>query len=511
MFSEAVLCVLCGSAVRILLGGAENVKMKGVPESNGIHMSKVLMAASEANPFAKTGGLADVVGALAPTPRCRGDEVAIVMPRYRNINLHNMRRIYDDLRVWLSDGNSYGTSVYTAVERDVPYYFIDCPVLYDREGLYGDAGGDYPDNHIRFAVFSLAALGVARNIFRPQVLHCHDWQAALAPVFINTRFHTDPTFIGMKTLLTIHNLGYQGIYPREALPEVGLDDTVFHPEALEFYGKVNLLKGGIRYSDALNTVSPAYAREIQTPELGFGLDGLLRARSGVLSGILNGVDYTEWSPEADPHIAAHYSAADLSGKLACKQDLLGEFGLPQAELDRPLIGMVSRFDSGKGFDLFENITDELAAEDCSLVALGTGDPKYQELFQSWAAAYPQKIGVRVAFDNGLAHKIEAGSDMFLMPSRYEPCGLNQIYSLRYGTVPVVRAVGGLEDTVDESTGFKFREYTGQALLETVRAALAAYRDRESWAAMMRRGMAKDFSWNASAAQYSELYRRLAVA
>jgi starch synthase len=472
-------------------------------------MSKILMVASEANPFAKTGGLADVVGALSPTLRAGGDEVAVVMPRYRGVPLENARCVYEDLRLWLGDTSCYAARIYSAVEREVPYYFIDCPPLYDREGLYGDASGDYPDNHIRFAVFSHAALAVVRYIYRPQVLHCHDWQSALVPVYMHTRFAADPTFLGLKTLLTIHNLGYQGVFPKEALAEIGLDKSLFHPDFLEFYSKLNLLKGGILFSDALNTVSPTYAREIQTPELGFGLDGVLRARSGVLCGILNGVDYTEWSPEADRYIAANYSAEDLAGKRVCKRDLLGEFGLPQETVDRPLIGMVSRFDSGKGFDLIEEAAGELAGEDCALVALGTGNPKYEEFFQSWAASEPGKIAVRVAFDNSLAHKIEAGSDIFLMPSRYEPCGLNQIYSLRYGTVPVVRATGGLEDTVDDTTGFKFREYSAQAMLAAVRAALAEFRSQEAWTARMRRGMAKDYSWKASAAEYAALYRRLA--
>jgi len=471
-------------------------------------MAKILMVASEANPFAKAGGLADVVGGLAAALGERGEEVAVVLPRYRSVPLENARRVWDDLGLWLGPAH-YPASAWQVVERQVSYYFIDCPALYDRDGIYGGASGDFPDNHIRFAALSQAALAVVRHLFRPQVLHCHDWQAALAPLYIHTRWDTDPTFFGLKTLLTIHNLGYQGLYPKEILPAIGLDDTVFYPDQLEFHGKVNLLKGGIRYSDALNAVSPAYAREIQTPELGFGLESLLRARSDALSGILNGVDYAEWDPQTDPHLTANYSAADLSGKRASKADLLSEFGLPAENLDRPLAGIVARLDSQKGFDLIEEVACELAAEDFCLVALGTGDPKYERFLQGWAAVNPEKIAVRIAYDNRLAHKIEAGCDLFLMPSRYEPCGLSQMYSLRYGTVPVVRATGGLEDTVDDETGFKFREYTGAALLEAVRAALAAFRDRERWTATMRRGMAKDFSWNASAAEYAALYRRLA--
>ncbi len=470
-------------------------------------MSKVLMVASEAAPFAKSGGLSDAVGALSATLRARGEEVAVVIPRYRCVRLEGARSVWDRLRLWLAPGTSYDVSVWLAHERQVPYYFIDCPSLYDREGIYGEAS-DYPDNHLRFAVLSQAALGLVRHVFRPQVLHCHDWQTALVPVYIHTRLEGDPTFMGLKTLLTIHNLGYQGIYPKRILAEVGLEESVFHPDALEFFGQINLLKGGIRFSDALNTVSPTYAREIQTPELGFGLDGLLRARSDMVSGILNGADYAEWNPDTDPHLAARYSASDLSGKRLAKQDLLKELDLPADDLDRPLIGMVSRLDTQKGFELVEEVAEELAAEDCAFAVLATSAPHLEEFLRGWAAAYPDKIAVRIAYDERLAHKIEAGADLFLMPSRYEPCGLSQIYSLRYGTVPVVRATGGLEDTVDPTTGFKFRDYTGASLLEAVREALAAFRDRERWRALMRRGMAKSFSWEASAEQYAALYRSL---
>ncbi len=471
-------------------------------------LPKVLMVASEATPMAKTGGLADVAGALAAALGALGHEAAILMPRYRGVPLENARRVYDDLRVWFGP-DCYTCTLYLAVERGVPYYLADCPALYDREGLYGDATGDFPDNHIRFAVLSRVALTAVRHVFRPHVIHCHDWQTALVPIYIHTRFAGDPTFMGLRTVLTLHNLGYQGLFPPEILPQIGLDDDLLRPDALEFHGRVNLLKGGIRFSDALTTVSPTYAREIQTPELGFGLDELLRGRGDALTGILNGADYSDWNPETDPFIAARYSAADLSGKAACKLDLLAEFGLPPEALHKPLLGIVSRFDSQKGFDLIEEIAPALAEEDCLLVVLGTGYAEHEQLLRELAAAHPEKIAVRVAYDNPLAHRIEAGADIFLMPSRYEPCGLNQIYSLRYGTVPVVRATGGLDDTIDESTGFKFREYAGPALFEAIRQALAAFRDRDRWEAMMLAGMRKDFSWNASAAAYSALYQRLA--
>ncbi|MBX5493882.1 MAG: glycogen synthase GlgA [Bryobacteraceae bacterium] len=470
-------------------------------------MTKVLMVASEATPFAKTGGLADVIGSLPRALRAQGDEVAVVLPRYRSISLQGLQRVYNDLPVWLGS-TGYPVTVYLARSADVPFYLIDCPSLYDRDGLYSSSGKDYPDNAIRFAVLSMAAISIVRHIFRPQVLHVHDWQASLVPVYLRRLFDLDPTFMGIRTLLTIHNLGYQGRFGREVLPQIGLDEGVWHPNGMEFYGDLNFLKGGIVYSDAVSTVSPRYAQEIQTPEFGFGLDGLLRLRSDVLTGIVNGVDYNEWNPETDELLPAKYSADDLSGKRLCKRELLKEFGLPVDHLDRPVIGIVSRFARQKGFDLIAQVADDIAAEDLSLIVLGTGEPQYEQMFRNLAWKYPQKVAVRVTYNNRLAHLIEAGSDMFLMPSRYEPCGLNQIYSLRYGTIPLVRATGGLDDTIEDGTGFKFWDYSGHAMLQMIRHALAVYKNRQEWLRMMRLAMQKDFSWDASAARYSALYASL---
>jgi starch synthase len=468
---------------------------------------KILMLASEVAPFAKTGGLADVVGSLPAALKALGHEVAVLLPRYGTVDLKGLRRVYDHLPVWVPP-RSFDTSLYLA-ERQTPFYFLDCPPLFDRPGLYGEEGEDYPDNHIRFAVLAQAALEFSRRVWRPNILHGHDWQAGLAPVYLRTVYANDPTFFGIHTLFTIHNVGYHGLFPAAAQSDIALAGTdAFRPEGLEFFGKVCYLKGGLNYSDALNTVSPTYAREIQTAEYGFGLDGVLRARSNVLTGILNGVDYTEWNPETDPSIAANYSTADLSGKRVCKQDLLSQFGLPPEAMDAPLIGIVSRFTSQKGTDLIAEVADAMVAEGYYMAALGAGEPRYEELFQALAARHPGRIAVRLGYDNPLAHKIEAGSDLFLMPSRYEPCGLNQIYSLRYGTVPVVRATGGLDDTIEPGTGFKFWQYTGSALEGALRAARQAFADREVWQAMMRAGMAKDFSWSISAAQYAGLYRSL---
>jgi starch synthase len=472
-------------------------------------MAKVLMVASEAVPFVKTGGLADVVGALAQALAAAGDEVAVLLPKYRTARVERVERVFYDLRIWLG-ATSYTVGIDRALRGGVPYFFIDCPPLYDRAGLYNEKNVDYPDNHIRFAVLSRTALEVVRYLFRAQVVHCHDWQAALVAPYARHLLAGDPTFLNLRLLLTIHNLGYQGTFPPSALAGIGLDSAVFHRDAMEFYGQVNTLKGGIVWSDAITTVSPTYAREIQTPEHGFGLDGLLRARSAVLSGVLNGVDTVEWNPETDRHLSKPYSGADLDGKRADKLALLAEFGLPSRP-ERPLIGIVSRLADQKGFDLVAAIREDLMAQDLALVALGSGDPRYEEMFRELALRYPDRAGIRIGYDDALSHRIEAGADIFLMPSRYEPCGLNQMYSLRYGTPPVVRATGGLNDTIDEETGFKFEEYTPQALMTAIRAALAAYADPADWRERVRRGMRMDFSWNRSASQYSALYRRLSNA
>jgi len=479
----------------------------------------ILMVASEATPFAKTGGLADVLGALPAALAERGENVAVVLPAYRENRYPGAtREAYRNL--WIPIGPGYRVDIQQttihqsgqqAADRGVTYYFVQCPALYDRDGIYGSGPADFPDNHLRFSVLSMAAVGVARHLFRPDVLHLHDWQAGLTPVYIREHFRGDPTFRRVKTLLTIHNLGYQGIFPPEALAQIALNPRLMNPDQLEFFGRVNFLKAGIAWSDAISTVSKGYAREIQTPEYGFGLDGFLR-RHGPITGIVNGVDYGEWNPEHDTHIARNYSASDLSGKRVCKQALLAHYGLPQDNLDRPLLAMISRFAAQKGIDIVADAASRMLREDLTLVVLGSGDPKYESMFRALSQAYPDKVGVQFGYDTGLSHRIEAGADMFVMPSRYEPCGLNQIYSLKYGTVPVVRATGGLDDTIDEGTGFKFRDYSGDALLETVRVALRAYQDpfqyNDQWVRRMRRGMEKDFSWRASAGEYVELYRRL---
>jgi len=465
------------------------------------------MVASEAAPFVKTGGLADVLGSLPAALVKRGDEVAVVLPRYRTALIDSSERIWHEMP--LSVGPHHFTvAIDQVIRQGVRYFFVDCPPLYDRPGVYNERNVDYADNHIRFALLNQAAIGIARHIFRPHVFHAHDWQAGLLAPYLRSTFSGDPTFFGSKCVLTIHNLGYQGNFWALRMQEVGLDPVLYHTEGLEFNGMISFLKGGIVFSDAVTTVSPTYAREIQTPEYGFGFDGLLRSRNYKLHGILNGVDYTEWSPETDSNLPAHFSSEELSGKAECKRQLLAEMGLPY-DAARPLIGIVSRFADQKGFDLVAEIAAPLADENVGVAVLGSGDKRFEDMFRQFNAARPDKFGVRIGYDDALAHRIEAGSDMFLMPSRYEPCGLNQIYSLRYGTVPIVRATGGLDDTVDSTTGFKFDEYSPRALAEAIGEALQAYQFRDRWTERMRRGMAKDFSWDASAAEYQGLYAELA--
>lgn len=465
---------------------------------------KILMVASEAAPFAKTGGLADVLGALPAALAKLGDEVAVVMPNYQSVRAVDVKRTWNLLPVTV--GSAYfATSIDEVLHNGVRYFFVDCPQLYHRAGIYGDALGSYPDNHVRFAVLTQAAIGIARHIFRPHVFHCHDWQTGLLPHFLKTAYAADPAMLGTRSVFTIHNLGYQGNFDATAVRDLGLDPVHFHMEGLEFHAQLSCMKAGIVYADAVTAVSPTYAREIQTVEHGFGMDGVLRTHAAKLTGILNGVDYSVWSPEVDPHLAAPYSSSDLTGKAACKRGLLREMGLPE-NLNRPLIGIVSRFAEQKGFELILGIADWLMEQDVALAILGAGDAPMQDAFRALAAEHPAKLAVRIGYADALSHRIEAGSDMFLMPSRYEPCGLNQIYSLRYGTVPIVRATGGLADTVDSGTGFLFEEFTPEALQAAITRALRAFSNRAAWTGRIHRGMAKDFSWDASAQAYRDLYQ-----
>ncbi|HEX4229825.1 MAG TPA: glycogen synthase GlgA [Bryobacteraceae bacterium] len=464
-------------------------------------MAKILMVASEAAPYAKTGGLADVLSALPKALVRAGEEVAVVLPYYRNTPVSSARPIYERLAFGLGPFR-YAANILARLDGGVRYLFVQIPELYDRPGLYGES-----DDHLRFAALCQSALGIARHLFMPNVIHGHDWQAGLLPVFLKDTYANHPSYLGLKTILTIHNLGYQGQFPIGALADLGLPRRLYDSGVLEFHGGINFLKAGLVMSDRLTTVSPRYAREIQTPQFGFGLDGLLRRRSDVLTGILNGADYGRWDPATDPLIPAHFHRGDLAGKAVCKRTLLAEAGLSDTRASKPLIGVVSRFASQKGFDLLMQIPHEVAAADVTLVVVGSGDQRYEDFFRWYQSAYPDRVSVRFGYDDHFAHLIEAGSDMFLMPSRYEPCGLNQIYSMRYGTLPLVHATGGLDDTVDGDTGFKFWGFTPGELLECIRAALRVY-GTDRWEAMVVSAMRRDFSWEAAAQKYLALYRNL---
>jgi starch synthase len=478
---------------------------------------KILFVASECVPFAKTGGLADVIGALPQCIAKKGHDVEVLIPRYRKISLDRLTNVVPHLSIPLGDRQK-ACSIWKASEPPAggeKIYFVDCPEYFDRDEFYGEKGVDFPDNAERFALFSRAAIQFARQSpAPPDVFHCHDWQSALIPVILKHENSNDRFFERTRTVFTIHNMGYQGLFDAAVMKSAGLPASSFHIQGLEFYGKVNYLKGGITFANAITTVSVKYSQEIQTAEFGHGLEGVVRSRAADVHGILNGIDYSDWSPAVDRFIIKNYTPESLDGKLECKLDLLKEYHLPE-QLTRPLIGIISRLDDQKGFDLVSEGIETILSSGPLFAVLGSGKPKYESLLQRIAGAYPQQFGLRLAFDNKLAHKIEAGADLFLMPSRYEPCGLNQLYSLKYGTVPVVRATGGLDDTVEhfnpstgQGTGFKFNDYTARALAATVREALETYKNREVWRRLMRSGMTKDFSWNASAGRYIRLYTSL---
>jgi starch synthase len=474
----------------------------------------IAFAASECVPFSKTGGLADVVGALPRALAALGHQVSVYIPRYRQTKLTDPQTVVRSITVPFDDKYRFCSIVTAGPSTGVRFYFVDYPPYFDRDALYGSPAGDYPDNAERFALFSRAVLEASKVLGVPHVFHCHDWQSALVPVMLRTLYAEDPAFRDVATVFTIHNMGYQGLFPPDTLPLLMLPWDLLTMSKMEFFGQVNFLKGALVYSDYVTTVSKKYSQEIQTTEYGFGLEGVLRDRAATVTGILNGIDYDEWNPQTDQFIAAKYSPQDPSGKLKCKQDLLQAFGIPNVDAKVPVIGIVSRFAAQKGFDLIAQIMDRLAREEMIMVVLGSGDRLYEEMFQRLNKQFPNKIAAKVAFDNAIAHKIEAGADLFLMPSRYEPCGLNQMYSLKYGTVPIVRATGGLDDTIEpwdartgKGTGFKFSEYNGEALLLTIKHALLAYRDPSSWQTLMRNGMTRDFSWGASAREYGKVYER----
>ena len=470
------------------------------------------MIASEAVPFAKTGGLGDVAGALPGALAALGAGVTLVLPRYRGAAGGT-----EVARFPLTVGGR--TLEAGFVEHELApgarAVLVDCPDLFDRPELYGTGNADYPDNAFRFGAFARAALEFAgRQNLCPDIVHAHDWQAGLAPVHVRTLYASHPELSRAALVFTIHNLAYQGLFPPHWMPALDLGWDLFGIDGVEFWGKVSFLKGGINFSDVITTVSAKYAREIQTPEYGFGFDGILRRRADRIIGILNGIDAAAWDPSRDPHLPEPYNADMLDRKRASKRALLETVGLPDDEpaLARPLVGMVSRLVDQKGFDLLAALGERLLALDAAFVLLGSGEARYETQWQGLAARAPGRVAVRIGFDEHLAHLIEAGADLFLMPSRFEPCGLNQMYSLRYGTVPVVRATGGLDDTIvnwsprtGRGTGFKFTEASPEALLAALRKALELFRDPPAWRSIQLQGMACDYSWEASARHYLDVY------
>lgn len=468
---------------------------------------KILLAASEVFPYAKSGGLADVAGSLPIAISKLGHRVSVVMPRYSIDSIESRtERLPQDLIIW---GQRSGT--YVDRSAAVPTYFIDGPQYFARGRLYGE-----PDDVERFAFFSRGVVEFAKSQGdRYDVIHSNDWMTGLVAAYLKVLHADDPAFAGVRTLFTIHNLAFQGLFGRDLLPKFGLPDWIYRTEkGIEFFGQASALKTGIVFSDAVSTVSPTYSEEIQTPEFGERLDGLLRARRDDLFGILNGVDYDEWNPATDPYIAARYSATDLRGKEVCKRDLLQAFGLPEVP-GRPLISCISRLSEQKGFDLVLQAADRMLDRGVAFVLLGSGVETYERAFQQLRDRRPSQVGIYLGFSNELAHKIEAGSDIFLMPSRFEPCGLNQMYSLRYGTVPIARAVGGLQDTIESfdrttrrGNGLKFYDYASDQLVEKVNEALAVYEDKDLWRTLILNGMANDFSWDVSARRYIEVFENL---
>ena len=471
------------------------------------------MVTSEARPFAKTGGLADVCGALPRALGRLGHRVTIVLPKYRGT---------------VTDGAAgepaqvpFGLHAYPvrfieqAVAENVTAVLIDAPALYDRDGLYGDRAGEYGDNAFRFAVLSRGALEYARlRGRRPSVIHAHDWQAGLVPLYARTALRDDPTIGGVRCVLTIHNLAFQGQFDPGELTWIGIGHDLYTPQLLEFHGRASTLKAGVVFSDVITTVSPTYAREIVTPDYGFGFDGILASRAADLVGIVNGIDTDTWDPNTDRHLPVHFDRASLERKQEVKRALLEYVGLPSDEraMRRPMFGIVTRLTHQKGCDLFAAAADRLMAMDAGWIMLGSGEAWCEDLWRQLAGRHPERVAARIGFDEQLAHLIEGGSDMFLMPSWYEPCGLNQMYSLRYGTVPVVRATGGLHDTVidvdasADGTGFKFEHYTADGLLWAVDRAIATFHDRARWQTIQQNGMKQDFSWDVSAREYVKVYR-----
>lgn len=478
---------------------------------------KILVAASEAVPFCKTGGLADVVGSLARVLASRpGHRVALFLPLYRAVRAAPFRLEPVPGHFWVPIGEALEKArLWRAPWGGVEVFFVDHPKYFDRDELYGTAAGDFPDNDERFIFFCRGVLeGLKFVDIKPDVLHCQDWQSALIPAYLETRYHIDAYYARTASVLTVHNLAYQGQFTKDALFLAGFGWADFTPDKLEFYGGVNFLKAGLVYADALTTVSPTYSKEIQSAEFGRGLEGVLKHRSADLSGILNGLDLDYWNPSTDPHIAERYSEEKAAkGKAACKLALQKSAGLELAA-STPLVGVVSRLDDQKGLDVAVQALDALLSGDLQLAAVGSGVPELQDAFQRLAERHPGKVLFRTGYDEPLAHQVYAASDLFLMPSRFEPCGLSQLIAMRYGSAPVVTRTGGLADTVldasgsDEGFGFVAPKAEPALVAEALDRALRAFREPASWAGLVRRCMERDFSWERSAGEYLKLFDRV---
>jgi starch synthase len=475
---------------------------------------KILLVSSEVSPFAKTGGLADVAGSLPRALRQLGHDVRIILPCYQVVEEQGftLRKGRKSVEVPIGGIPRKGLLRQSSLDG-VPVYFIENRDFFQRRELYGGSGGDYPDNALRFGYFCRAVLEFLRRMdFRPDILHLNDWQTGIIPVLLRTELKNDPFYAAIGTVLTIHNLGYQGLFPPETLSALGLDQRLFTLDGMEYFGQISFLKGAIVHADMLTTVSATYCREIQTPEMGFGFDGILRQRSDSLVGILNGIDQKAWDPETDSLLPANFSAAELRGKAVDKKALQKDLGLEVSSA--PIVAMVTRLDSQKGLDLVEAAWEELMSRDLQFVLLGTGEQKHMEFFASLQDQHPGKVAIRLSFADNLARLIYAGSDIFLMPSRYEPCGLGQLIALRYGSIPVARRTGGLADTIidsdddpQRSNGFLFSELSALGMLTALDRALDLFTDRRTWLKMVRRAMSQDFSWTRSAERYLEVYRR----
>ena len=476
----------------------------------------ILYCSPEVTPFSKTGGLGDVAGSLPKALAGAGCDIRVITPKYAGIkeSTHKLKKVIDSISFKIGKRDEAG-SLYEGKlpGSKVPVYFVSCDKYFVRKEMYQENGKDYEDNLERFSFFSMMVLHSIEKLgWQPDVIHCNDWQTALIPLYLKTTFKEKK----IGTLFTIHNIGYQGLFDKEKLSLTGLDLDIFNIKGIEYFGKINLLKGGIIFSDIVTTVSPVYSKEIQTKDYGYGLEGVLKERSKDLYGIINGVDYDEWDPSSDDHISVRYSIKSIGRKKGCKKDLQKNCGLPLT--DRPVIGMISRLDDQKGLDILVEIMDELMHLDIQMVMLGTGKTIFHNILKKFKVKYKDKLSVNLFFDNTLAHKIEAGSDLFLIPSKYEPCGLSQLYSFKYGTVPVAHKTGGLADTItdytpstianNKATGFLFSRYSPDDLLKAILLSLSVYEDKQTWKKIVTAGMKSDFSWKRPAKEYVRLYKEV---